>query len=96
MSYPDRSEYEGGGVMPNTVFPKGTKALTASDKLRLQSITGQETDSRATPDPGFWQGNEYFDVNARPEPTQEQKARRQQNRRTEASRYNETNRPKSY
>lgn len=96
MSYPDRSEYGGGGVMPNTVFPKGTEALTASDKLRLQSITGQEEDSRAAPDPGFWYGNEYFDVNARPQPTPEQKARRQQNCRTEAGRYIETNRPKGY
>jgi hypothetical protein len=51
-----RSEFEGGGVMPNTVFPKGTDALTASDKLRLQSITGQEVDSRAPRDPYFWQG----------------------------------------
>ena len=50
------SEYGGGGVMPNTVFPKGTEALTASDKLRLQSITGQETDSNAPVDPYFWQG----------------------------------------
>lgn len=96
MSYPDRSEYGGGGVMPNTVFPKGTEALTASDKLRLQSITGQEEDSRAAPDPGFWYGNEYFDVNARPQPTPEQKARRQQIRRTEAQRYNETKRPRGY
>ena len=52
-----RSEYEGGGVMPNTVFPKGEDALTASDKLRLQSLTGQETDSRAPIDPYFWYGN---------------------------------------
>jgi hypothetical protein len=51
-----RSEFEGGGVMRNTVFPKGTDALTASDKLRLQSITGQEEDSKAAPDPYFWQG----------------------------------------
>lgn len=96
MSYPDRSEYGGGGVMPNTVFPKGTEALTASDKLRLQSITGQEEDSRAAPDPGFWYGNEYFDVNARPQLSPEQRARRAQNRRTEAHRYDETARPKGY
>lgn len=50
------SEYGGEGVMPNTVFPKGTEALTAADKLRLQSITGQETDSNAPVDPYFWQG----------------------------------------
>jgi hypothetical protein len=52
----NRSEFEGGGVMPNTVFPKGTEALTASDRLRLQSLTGQEEDSRAPVDPYFWQG----------------------------------------
>lgn len=50
------SEYDGNGVMPNTVFPKGEEALTAGDKLRLQSITGQETDSRAPVDPAFWHG----------------------------------------
>jgi len=52
----DRGEYNGGGPMPNTVFPKGNDALTPSDKLRLQSITGQEEDSRAPVDPYFWQG----------------------------------------
>jgi hypothetical protein len=55
----DHSEFEGGGLMPNTVFPKGTEALTASDQLRLQSITGQETDSRAPVDPWFWNGGQY-------------------------------------
>lgn len=53
----EHSEYDGGGVMPNTVYPKGSDALTPSDKLRLQSITGQEEDSRAAPDPYFWHGN---------------------------------------
>ncbi len=52
------SEFEGGGVMPNTVFPKGAKALTNDDKLRLQSTTGQEIDSQASVDPFFWHGNE--------------------------------------
>jgi hypothetical protein len=51
-----RSEYEGRGVLRNGGFPKGAEALTASDKLRLQSITGQETDPLAEPDPYFWQG----------------------------------------
>lgn len=55
----DHSEYEGGGVMPNTVFPKGTEALTPADKLRLDSITGQDTDSRAPVDPWHWQGGKY-------------------------------------
>ena len=51
------SEYDGKGVMPNTVHPKGDEALTASDQLRLQSITGQETDSQAPVDPYHWYGN---------------------------------------
>lgn len=50
------SEYEGYGVMPNTVFPKNPDALTNADKLRLASITGQEIDSRAPIDPAFWNG----------------------------------------
>jgi len=52
-----RSEYEGRGVLDNTLFPKGTEALNAHDKLRLQSLTGQEVDPLADPDPYFWQGN---------------------------------------
>lgn len=63
------SEYDGKGVMPNTVHPKDTEALTASDQLRLQSITGQEEDSRAPVDPYHWQGN------ARPDGVEEKKAR---------------------
>jgi len=50
------SEYEGRGTMPNTVFPKGNDALTPADKLRLQSLTGQEEDSRAPVDPYHWFG----------------------------------------
>lgn len=90
MGVEDRSEFEGGGLMPNTVFPKGTEALTPSDKLRLQSITGQETDSRAQVDPYFWYGN------VRPDPEEERIARtvRQQKerafRREESRRYRET------
>lgn len=53
------SEFDGGGVMPNTVYPKGPEALTANDKLRLQSLTGQEEDSRAPIDPWHWQGGQY-------------------------------------
>lgn len=52
-----RSEFEGRGTLDNTLFPKGPEALTAHDKLRLQSITGQEDDALAPPDPYFWQGN---------------------------------------
>ena len=55
----DHSEFEGGGLMPNTVFPMGSEALTASDKLRLQSITGQEEDPNAPVDPWFWNGGQY-------------------------------------
>lgn len=51
-----RSEFEGRGLLRSTVFPKGPEALTAHDKLRLQSITGQEEDPLAEPDPYFWQG----------------------------------------
>lgn len=56
------SEYDGGGVMPNTVHPKGPDALTPADKLRLQSMTGQETDSRAPIDPYHWQGGTQENV----------------------------------
>lgn len=56
MGVEDRTEFNGGGVMPNTVFPKGTDALTPADKLRLQSLTGQEEDSRAPVDPYHWYG----------------------------------------
>ena len=64
----DYSEFEGGGVMPNTVFPMGEEALTASDKLRLQSITGQETDSRAAPNPYHWIGGMKQDPELKPVP----------------------------
>lgn len=51
-----RSEYEGGGVQDNTIFPKDPEALNSNDKLRLQSLTGQEEDSRAPRDPYHWLG----------------------------------------
>lgn len=56
MDKNDRSEFEGGGVLDNTVFPSGDDALTASDKLRLMSITGQTETAKADPDPYFWYG----------------------------------------
>jgi hypothetical protein len=88
------SEYEGGGVMPNTVFPKGTDALTPSDKLRLQSITGQEEDSRAPADPWFWQGGVYPGpekaTRAQRADAAERTARAQELRRAEKERYKET------
>lgn len=85
-----RSEYGGGGVMPNTVYPKGTEALTASDKLRLLSITGQTEDSRAKPDPGFWLGNNYFDPNEKPVPDSQRILRERELARREQQRYKET------
>ena len=51
----DFSEFEGGGVMPNTVFPYDGK-ITAADQLRLMSLTGQQEDTRAPVDPDFWYG----------------------------------------
>ena len=51
-----RSEYEGRGVLKNTLFPKELDALTVAERLRLQSITGQDDDPLAEPDPYFWQG----------------------------------------
>lgn len=65
MARDKRSEYEGGGVLPNTIFPKGPDALTSHDKLRLQSLTGQETVANAPVDPYHWQGK------VEPEPLEE-------------------------
>lgn len=84
------NEYGGGGVMPNTVHPKGTDALTNGDKLRLQSLTGQESDSRASRDPGFWQGNPYFDINGKPIRDLEHERRLRDIAREESTRYRET------
>ena len=89
----DTSEYEGSGVMPNGVFPKGNDALTASDKLRLGYVTGQEVDSRAKVDPGAFYGNEYFDPS---DLTELQRITRSEARRTQRlareneARYRET------
>lgn len=82
----ERSEYDGGGVMPNTVHPKGSEALTPSDKLRLQSTTGQETDSRAPVDPYHWYGN----VAPEPPTYDELNARIRESRARESSRYKES------
>lgn len=86
------SEYDGGGVLPNTIYPKGADALTASDKLRLLSITGQMEDPLASPDPGYWYGNEYFDPAAVTPPDPQRVARERANARIERNRYNETKR----
>lgn len=53
-----RSEFEGRGVQDNTVFPVDTDAITASDALRLDSLTGQTIDSRAPRDPYHWNGGQ--------------------------------------
>lgn len=90
MGVDDRTEYEGGGVMPNTVFPKGTDALTPADKLRLGYLTGQETDSRASLDPGVWYGNQYFDPDEVPKPDPARVKREQEIARIERLRYRES------
>ena len=51
------SEYEGGGTLDNLGFPKGSDALDAHDKLRLQSLTGQETNPKSSLDSYHWYGN---------------------------------------
>lgn len=94
MSNPlnERSEYDGGGVMPNTVYPKGSDALTASDKLRLQSLTGQEDDANAPVDPWFWQGGDYSST-ALDGVEADRRARERRNsqlRREESRRYRES------
>lgn len=88
MGVEDRSEFDGGGVMPNTVYPKGTEALTNGDKLRLQSITGQELDSRAPVDPYHWYGN------SRPDPLVEKRLARDQANKRRMIRQQEVNRYK--
>lgn len=89
----ERTEFQGGGVMPNGVFPKGNDALTPSDKLLLGYTTGQEEDSRAPLDPGVFYGNAYFDPNARPPRDRARETRERQARQAEARRYTETRRP---
>lgn len=86
------SEFEGGGVMPNSVFPKGTKALTSNDRDRLDKITGQTEDSRAPVDPWHWQGGTYdpnYDREMKRE-AEERRRKEQQLRRESQQRYRET------
>jgi hypothetical protein len=88
----ERSEFEGGGVQRNTIFPKGADALTPADKLRLGYITGQETDPNAPPDPWFWQGGDY-NSHANDGVEADRRARQANNarlRREEAQRYKES------
>jgi len=90
------SEYEGGGVQSNTIYPKGADALTPEDKLRLLSITGQTEDPNATPDPGYWYGNDYFDPDAPEYIDPERLAKERELARQESGRYRETPRPSQY
>jgi len=86
----EHSEYEGGGVMPNTVFPKGSDALTPADKLRLQSITGQETDSQAPVDQYHWYGNLVPDTTQEEADRAARLERERQLAQREVDRYKET------
>ena len=88
--FQNHSEYDGGGVMPNTVYPMGSDALTASDQLRLQSLTGQEIDSKAPVDPYFWQGNVRPDPNEERRLDQEAKQGQRALIREETQRYKES------
>lgn len=90
----DRSEYEGGGVMPNTVFPKGAEALDNSDILRLDAITGQHEDSRAPVNGYHWWGNMRPDPEAERQIQAEAQAVKRQRARVERDRYKET--PSAY
>lgn len=86
MGVDNRTEYEGGGVMPNTVHPKGNDALTASDQLRLDAITGQHDDSRAPVNQYHWYGN------MRPNPLEDQIIRQDLLAHARALRQNEKDR----
>lgn len=94
------SDYEGGGVMPNTVFPKREEALTAADKLRLGYITGVETDSQSQIDPYTFYGTSILDAKPLPEAVRADKLARQQKARANAQsvskRYRQTRRPNGY
>jgi len=87
------SEYEGGGLMPNTVFPKETDALTNADKFRLQSITGQEEDSRAPVNPYFWYGNDWPDFSGEKADARARKQRDAQIKRDNSRRYKQSPTP---
>lgn len=79
----DHTEFNGGGVMPNTVFPKSPEFLTNGEKLRLDAITGQHEDSHAPVNPYHWNG---VDV---PDPQAEISAQRRLNAQSQAARKQE-------
>lgn len=84
------SEFNGDGVMPNTVFPKGSEALTPADKLRLQSLTGQEVDSRAIVDPYHWYGNVGPNEEGERQLARQRQQQTRLKNRLEANRYKQT------
>lgn len=86
------SEYDGGGTMPSTIHPKPESALTPGEKLRLMSLTGQETDTNAPLDLGFWQGNNYFDPDEVPAEDTQRIRREREARRQNELRYRESRR----
>lgn len=53
----EHTEYNGGGVMRNSVFPKESEALTNGDRLRLGYTTGREDNSQSIPRPHQFYGN---------------------------------------
>lgn len=53
----NRTEFGGDDRVPANVQPKPFSALTASEKLRLTYLTGQDNNSRAPRDGGrAWTG----------------------------------------
>lgn len=51
-----KTEFGGDSPSQSTVQPKGKDALTASEKLRLIYLTGQESDSSKPVDRRAWRG----------------------------------------
>lgn len=60
VDFDDFSEFEGGGVMPNGVFPRAIP--NASDQLRLMSTTGQTEDTSARRNHWFFLGQDRDDI----------------------------------
>jgi hypothetical protein len=54
----DHTEYNGGGVMRNSVFPKEPEALTNGERLRLGYTTGREDNAHSIPRPHQFYGNQ--------------------------------------
>jgi hypothetical protein len=86
----DHSEFEGGGVMPNTVFPKSPEYLSNSEKLRLDAITGQHEDGRAPVNPFHWTGNSIPDPAIEAQAMRERQAQARAIRQQAKARYRES------